>query len=359
MPKIDPKDYDLLGLHHLDWYLDTCLPFGYRHGSSLYQRLSNAVRHIMRRQDYDVINYIDDILGIDLPSRIDASFDALRSLLPRLGFEISKKKLVSPTTCMNCLGILIDTKEFTLAIPSEKLQEIMTMCKSWIHKNSCTKRQLQSLLGSLLYVTKCVRSSRFFLNRLLEFLRSMEDRGQEDLTVEAKRDINWFQKFLSTFNGVTFFDQRQVDGTIELDASLQGLGAVWGSQIYALSIPLGYLNFQIVHLEMLNILVALRAWGSQWLHKRISIACDNEAVVFALNSGKTKDFSLAAIARNIQLMLATYNIEIVVKHIPGKDNDLRSRWATTDQPMARLSRLIPHHVWITLASNVLEIDWAI
>ena len=160
--KIDSKDYDLLGLRHLDWYLDTCLPFGYRHGSPLYQRLSNAVRHIMRRQDYDVINYIDDILGIALPSRIDASFDALRSLLPRLGFEISKKKLVAPTTCMNCLGILIDTKEFTLAIPSEKLQEIVTLCKSWIHKHSCTKRQLQSLLGSLLYVTKCVRSSRFF-----------------------------------------------------------------------------------------------------------------------------------------------------------------------------------------------------
>ena len=89
--KIDPKDYDLLGLHHLDWYLDTCLPFGYRHGSSLYQRLSDAVHHIMRRQDYDVINYIDDILGIDPPSRIDASFDALWSLLPRLGFEISKR----------------------------------------------------------------------------------------------------------------------------------------------------------------------------------------------------------------------------------------------------------------------------
>ena len=203
---------------------------------------------------------MDDILGIDLPSRIDASFDALRSLLPRLGFEISKKKLVTPTTCMNCLGILISTKDFTLAIPSEKLQKIMTMCKSWTHKNSCTKRHLQSLLGSLLYVSKCVPSSRFFLNRLLEFLRAMEDKGQEKLTVEARRDINWFQKFLPNFNGVTFFDQRPVDGAIELDASLQGLGAVWGCQIYALDIPLGYLSFQIVHLKMLNILVALKAW---------------------------------------------------------------------------------------------------
>ena len=74
----------------------------------------------------------------------------------------------------------------------------------------------------------------------------MEDKGQEELTVEAKRYINWFQKILPTFNGVSFFDQRQVDGAIELDASLQGLGAVWGSQIYALNIPLGYGNAKYI-----------------------------------------------------------------------------------------------------------------
>ena len=199
----------------------------------------------MHRQTYDVINYIYDILGIDLPSRIDTSFDALRSLLPRLGFEISQKKLVTPTTCINCLGILVNTKEFTLAIPPEKLQEILTMCKSWSHRNACSKRQLQSLLGSLLYVSKCVRSSRFFLNRLLEFLHSMEDKGQVDLPVEAKRDINWFLKFLPSFNGITIFDQKPLDGFIELDASLQGLGAVWGNQVYAMDVTLGYLDFQI------------------------------------------------------------------------------------------------------------------
>ena len=32
--KLDPKDYDLLGLRHINWYVDTCLPFGYHHGCS-------------------------------------------------------------------------------------------------------------------------------------------------------------------------------------------------------------------------------------------------------------------------------------------------------------------------------------
>ena len=35
--KIDPRDYLLLGLKHQDYYLDTCLPFGYRNGSGIFQ----------------------------------------------------------------------------------------------------------------------------------------------------------------------------------------------------------------------------------------------------------------------------------------------------------------------------------
>ena len=27
--KLDPSEYDLLGLCDIDWYIDTCLPFGY------------------------------------------------------------------------------------------------------------------------------------------------------------------------------------------------------------------------------------------------------------------------------------------------------------------------------------------
>ena len=100
--KLDPKDYDLLGLCQNNWFLDTCLLFGFRHRSALFQRLSDAVCHMMCQRGHDVINYIDDILGIDHPRCIDPSFDALSSLLERLGFEISQNKLVKPSTCVNC-----------------------------------------------------------------------------------------------------------------------------------------------------------------------------------------------------------------------------------------------------------------
>ena len=67
--KLDPFDYDLLGLKWRDvTFYDTCLPFGTRHGTQIFQRLSDAVRFIMRRDGYDVINYVDDFVGFGTPS---------------------------------------------------------------------------------------------------------------------------------------------------------------------------------------------------------------------------------------------------------------------------------------------------
>ena len=190
----------------------------------------------------------------------------------------------------------------------------------------------------------------------------MHDKDQVALPPEAQRDINWFQKFLPSFNGVAIFDHRPIAHEIELDACLQGLGARWGSHVFAFPLPLGYQDYNIAHLEMLNILVALRVWSTCWSKSRIRIACDNEAVVHVLGSGCTRDLTLAAIARNIQLQLATWDINLQVIHIPGKENqiaDLLSRWTLTDNPQDKLVALLPYHEWVAVQKCHLNIDWSI
>ena len=70
--------------------------------------------------------------------------------------------------------------------------------------------------------------------------------------MEFKRDLYWFIQFLPKFNRKTFISYRHITEEIELDASLQGLGASWGHQVYTIAIPLGFKNFTIFHLEMLQ-----------------------------------------------------------------------------------------------------------
>ena len=57
---IDPGDLDLLGLHWKDYYIDRLLPFGFKHGSAIFQRISDSVRFIMTQESHKIWNYIDD-----------------------------------------------------------------------------------------------------------------------------------------------------------------------------------------------------------------------------------------------------------------------------------------------------------
>ena len=45
--KFDPSEYNLLGLRHDAYYVNTYLPFGYRNVSALFQHISDTVCHIM------------------------------------------------------------------------------------------------------------------------------------------------------------------------------------------------------------------------------------------------------------------------------------------------------------------------
>ena len=95
---IDPGDLDLLGLHWEGYFLDQSLPFGFKHGSSIFQRMSDVVHFIMTQEGHSIWNYIDDFLCVSLPSKIDKTFSRLQELLGELGLSVSAKKLVPPST---------------------------------------------------------------------------------------------------------------------------------------------------------------------------------------------------------------------------------------------------------------------
>ena len=195
--KIDPRDIDLLGLKFQNQYfIDKSVPFGYRNGSQIFQRCTDAIRFTMQQHGFPhLFNYIDDLIYTGLPSNINHSFQFLLQLLQELGLDISHKKLVSPSTSVVCLGIHMDTVNRTLSIPHEKLAEIVNICQSWVSKTYCGKRQLQSLLGSLLYISKCVKPARFFLNRMLALLRDNHSVNKILLNQPFFQDLSWFNTF--------------------------------------------------------------------------------------------------------------------------------------------------------------------
>ena len=160
---MDPGDIDLLGLQFDNsYFIDLLVPFGYRHRSKIFHRCTNLICHIMAKHGFpDLYNYIDDLIFTVLSFKMHLAYQSLQDLLSDLGLDISYKKLVSVITSVVCLGIRIDTVD-RISIPSQKLQDIVNMCRNWLNKTYCSKNQLQSLLGNLLYITKCVKPARIF-----------------------------------------------------------------------------------------------------------------------------------------------------------------------------------------------------
>ena len=105
------------------------------------------------------------------------------------------------------------------------------MVNHWDQKHYCTKRELQSLLGTLLYVHKCVRPARTFLNRMLDLLCHAPNPSCIVLTEDFKRDLRWFKKFLPSYNGVSLFAYKNPRAFRHLKVDpfdYDLLGLTWG-----------------------------------------------------------------------------------------------------------------------------------
>ena len=81
------------------------------------------------KKDVNILNYIDGILGYDMPNIAKEFFDTFLNIRRHLNLTGStKKKIIPPTTRGICLAIVVDTVENTLSIHSDKLKYV----KIWL-----------------------------------------------------------------------------------------------------------------------------------------------------------------------------------------------------------------------------------
>ena len=126
---------------------------------------------------------------------------------------------------------------------------------------------------------------------------------------------------------------------------------------YTLPIAVGFNSYTIVHLDMLNVLVALKLWAPSWGNKRVKLYCDNQAVVQVLSTSNTREAVLGVCAPNIWLITAMYNGSIDFTPVTGIQilvADLLSRWKHDSACLNQLYQFIPNlvstntHIDVTL-----------
>jgi hypothetical protein len=333
---VDPGDYCFLAYYwEHQYYLDTVLAMGQRNAGMSCSRVTKSIMYMHAEDGYEGSSYLDDLIGVSSPQLGQEAYESLGELLAELGLLENLAKACPPNTIQLVLGVLINTVDGTISVPGERLDEINALLTQWRRKRKTTKDELQSLIGKLQFVTKCVRQSRIFINRMLEMLRSFSpDAKSKVLSESFQKDITWWWCFMERFNSVSYIPVEmwsEPDVSFSTDSCLTGCGGICETEYFHASYPESILERELpIHdLEMLAVLIAVRFWGQYCSGGKIQIYCDNEAVVRVINSSRTRDPYLGACLRELWLEVSRFGFELRAIHLLGVDNrvaDWLSRW---------------------------------
>ena len=328
---VRPEDWPLLVYFwEGHYYVDLKLPFGGRSSPSIFTNFADLLCWILTTNYKLVaIHYADDYLLFTIPCLLRAreNLEILLQVFEFLGIPVALDKLVGPATVVIYLGIQINTMEFTISIPSDKMEEMLSLLPKWCSRRTCKKRKLLSLIGKLNFCATVVRSGRLFVRRLIDLSTTVtEMHHYVTLNAEAKDDIHWWCEFLPQWNCHSIIPDplviKSTDIKLFTDAAKTiGFGALMDKAWIQSVWPPHLKDADIDYKELFAIMAATLTWGSSWSGKRIVFVTDNKPITQIWSSGTTSSSSLMNIIRKLFLFAASHDFSISFKHIYGHFNE--------------------------------------
>ena len=169
-----------------------------------------------------LLHYLDDFLFFGAPGTSEASLAASSAagVFAGAGIPVASHKTEGPSTSVTFLGIVVDTVQFQLRLPPEKVTRLRGLVVDWCHKRPCTLKELESFIGHLAHAATVIRPGRIFLRSLFDLL-SLVSRPYHymRLTAPVRADLQWWLQFLQVWNGTSFFPPSRPSHHVYSDAS--------------------------------------------------------------------------------------------------------------------------------------------
>ena len=316
---INPADYRFTGLQFqfdnedvVTKFFDVRLPFGSRKGPMIFHRLSQSVKRMMSRRGYDnLCVYLDDFLIVeDSYEKCVETQQVLLSLLIRLGFRISWAKVTACKQKVEFLGICIDTVSCTASLSSEKVKKLYDKLYDFKCRKRASRRQLQSLAGSLNWACQVVRGGRFFLRRILDVMSSLKQATHKCKINKAfYEDVEWWLNYLHKFNGSLYY-KYDSNIVIHTDACIEGGGmfcnGMWKYVNWKLDVP-GTEELHINYKEVLTAILSIEHFAPLFPNSNVTIVTDSTAAKGILNKGRCRNSFVMDCLRKMFCSLQKFN----------------------------------------------------
>ena len=166
-----------------------------------------------------------------------------------------------------------------LRLPQEKLHRQKDLIQGWKERKSCSKRELQSLIGQLQHACKVVRSGRSFIRRMINlFTVAKKPHHHIRLSRSFRADLAWWSVFLKAWNGISVMNSRSTatpSFMLTSDASGSwGCGAFCSTgEWFRFQWPPEWsgVNIHVTAKELFPLVMECAIWGDRWCGESYSL----------------------------------------------------------------------------------------
>ena len=133
--------------------------------------------------------------GLDSTTRV---IDLFKGILHAIGLLYKKEKTVESIARLVYLDITLDSVAITASIMPEKKKKIIQLLLPWVSRLFIRLKDLQLLIGKLMWVSQVTPQDRIFIQALIDWTRS-RNRGSAPIRLNQAYidDLTWWLGFLS------------------------------------------------------------------------------------------------------------------------------------------------------------------
>ncbi len=187
--------------------------------------------------------YLNDFFFIALNHPLCLAYhDSFLHLCDYLNIQVRIRRLFGLFQVQTFLGTELFTLDMEACLPVKKIQKYSDLVQSYLHKQTITLRDLQSVIGCLHFATTVIMVGRPFIRCLINLTTvHINPYHYITLTKGAKVDLEMWHTFLSHYNEHNFLKERIITQSPSMnltsDASKKGFGLTFGSQWCQCSYP--------------------------------------------------------------------------------------------------------------------------
>jgi hypothetical protein len=328
------------------------MPFGYRDAPRTFTKLMMVLAKVARTKGLIIVVYQDDILII-APTETECARqrDTFLNLLNEFGLSMNiPKSVLIPTQLIEFLGTMVDSRNMTFSLPTNKVAKTVAMVAKMLTRASKERpvdlKSLQRLIGTLQSATDCVLPTRLHLNTLIEALREAEVDMKQKVILPplAQRDLEWWRDNLHLSNGKPMLT-RAPDVMMDTDASEKGWGAVHFAPTGERKECQGFFTNELTSnnrelLAIHNSVISL-VRSENWHDISLRVRTDNQTSKSYINRMGGREPHLSRVTENIHTFCLERKIFLTAEYLPGVENSIADSLSRVEANWAE-AQLHPH-----------------